>query len=147
MLMILVAGMKGVRAILTLFVTALAVLYLLVPLTIAGYNPIAIALGIAAVLTLTTFVLITGFSFKVVSGVLGTLGGLAAVGVLSVISQHALVLTGLAQEFGFLELGIALWRTPGIASLEFHRHPLRRHHPRCCRRDDGREYVHLLKRA
>ena len=111
-LMILVAGMKGVRAILTLFVTALAVLYLLVPLTIAGYNPIAIALGIAAVLTLTTFVLITGFSFKVVSGVLGTLGGLAAVGVLSVISQHALVLTGLAQEFGFLELGIALWRTP-----------------------------------
>ena len=112
MLMILVAGMKGVRAILTLFVTALAVLYLLVPLTIAGYNPIAIALGIAAVLTLTTFVLITGFSFKVVSGVLGTLGGLAAVGVLSVISQHALVLTGLAQEFGFLELGIALWRTP-----------------------------------
>ena len=111
-LMILVAGMKGVRAILTLFVTSLAVLYLLVPLTIAGYNPIAIALGIAALLTLTTFVLITGFSFKVVSGVLGTLGGLAAVGVLSVISQHALVLTGLAQEFGFLELGIALWRTP-----------------------------------
>lgn len=111
-LMILVAGMKGVRAILTLFVTALTVLYLLVPLTIAGYNPIAIALGIAALLTLTTFVLITGFSFKVVSGVLGTLGGLAAVGVLSVISQHALVLTGLAQEFGFLELGIALWRTP-----------------------------------
>lgn len=111
-LMILVAGMKGVRAILTLFVTALTVLYLLVPLTIAGYNPIAIALGIAALLTLTTFVLITGFSFKVVSGVLGTLGGLAAVGVLSVISQHAMVLTGLAQEFGFLELGIALWRTP-----------------------------------
>lgn len=111
-LMILVAGMKGVRAILTLFVTSLAVLYLLVPLTIAGYNPIAIALGIAALLTLTTFVLITGFSFKVVSGVLGTLGGLAAVGVLSVISQHAMVLTGLAQEFGFLELGIALWRTP-----------------------------------
>ena len=118
-LMILVAGMKGVRAILTLFVTALAVLYLLVPLTIAGYNPIAIALGIAAVLTLTTFVLITGFSFKVVSGVLGTLGGLAAVGVLSVISQHAMVLTGLAQEFGFLELGIALWRTPESHNWNF----------------------------
>ena len=118
-LMILVAGMKGVRAILTLFVTSLAVLYLLVPLTIAGYNPIAIALGIAALLTLTTFVLITGFSFKVVSGVLGTLGGLAAVGVLSVISQHAMVLTGLAQEFGFLELGIALWRTPESHNWNF----------------------------
>ena len=118
-LMILVAGMKGVRSILTLFVTALAVLYLLVPLTISGYNPITIALLIAALLTLATFVLITGFSFKVISGVLGTLGGLAAVGVLSVISQHVLALTGLAQEFGFLELGIALWRTPASHHWNF----------------------------
>ena len=118
-LMILVAGMKGVRAILTLFVTALTVLYLLVPLTISGYNPIGVALLIAALLTLATFLLITGFSFKVISGVLGTLGGLAAVGVLSVISQHALALTGLAQEFGFLELGIALWRTPASHGWNF----------------------------
>lgn len=111
-LMILVAGMKGVRAILTLFVTALAILYLLVPLTIDGYNPIAVALLIAALLTLTTFLLITGFSFKVISGVLGTLGGLAAVGILSILSQNLMALTGLAQEFGYLELGLALWRTP-----------------------------------
>ena len=111
-LMILIAGMKGVRSILTLFVTAFAVLYLLVPLTVSGYNPIAIALLIAAGLTLVTFVLITGFSFKVISGVLATLGGLAAVGFLSVLSQQVMALTGLAQEFGFLELGITLWRTP-----------------------------------
>ena len=118
-LMILVAGMKGVRAILTLFVTALAVLYLLVPLTLSGYNPIGVALLIAVLLTLATFLLITGFSFKVISGVLGTLGGLAAVGILSVISQHAMALTGLAQEFGFLELGIALWRTPASHHWNF----------------------------
>ena len=118
-LMVLVAGMKGVRAILTLFVTALAVLYLLVPLTISGYNPIGVALLIAALLTLVTFLFITGFSFKVISGVIGTLGGLAAVGVLSVISQHAMALTGLAQEFGFLELGIALWRTPASHHWDF----------------------------
>ena len=118
-LMILVAGMKGVRAILTLFVTALTVLYVLVPLTLSGYNPIAVALLIAAFLTLATFLLITGFSFKVISGVLGTLGGLAAVGILSVISQHAMALTGLAQEFGFLELGIALWRTPASHHWNF----------------------------
>ena len=118
-LMILVAGMKGVRAILTLFVTALTVLYVLVPLTISGYNPIAVALLIAAFLTFATFLLITGFSFKVISGVIGTLGGLAAVGILSVISQHAMALTGLAQEFGFLELGIALWRTPASHHWNF----------------------------
>ncbi|MCE2403161.1 YibE/F family protein [Candidatus Poribacteria bacterium] len=118
-LMILVAGMKGVRAMLTLFVTALSVLYILVPLTVSGYNPIAVALLIAAFLTLVTFLLITGFSFKVVSGVIGTLGGLTAVGILSVLSQHLMVLTGLAQEFGFLELGIALWRTPAAHHWNF----------------------------
>ena len=118
-LMILVAGMKGVRAILTLFVTALTVLYVLVPLTVAGYNPIAVALLIAAFLTFATFLLITGFSFKLISGVLGTLGGLTAVGVLSVLSQHAMALTGLAQEFGFLELGLALWRTSASHSWNF----------------------------
>ena len=111
-LIIAVAGMKGVRAILTLFVTAFGILYILVPLTLKGFNPIAVALLVAALLTLTTFVLITGFSFKVISGVLGTLGGLVAVGALSIISQKAMLLTGLAREFGFLELGIALWRTP-----------------------------------
>ena len=111
-LIIVVAGMKGIRAILTLFVTAFGILYILVPLTLKGFNPIAVALLVAALLTLTTFVLIAGFSFKVISGVLGTLGGLIAVGILSIISQKALILTGLAQEFGFLELGIALWRTP-----------------------------------
>ena len=110
-LIILVAGMKGIRAIVTLFFTGLSVLYILVPLMVRGYNPISVALCIAAFLTIVTFVTITGFSFKVISGVLGTLGGLAAVGILSFISQKVMVLTGLAEEFGFLELGIALWRT------------------------------------
>ena len=110
-LIILVAGMKGIRSILTLFFTGLSVLYILVPLVVRGYNPISVALCIAAFLTIVTFVTITGFSFKVISGVLGTLGGLAAVGILSLISQNVMVLTGLAEEFGFLELGIALWRT------------------------------------
>ena len=118
-LIILVAGMKGVRAILTLFFTGLSVLYILVPLMVRGFNPITVALGIAAFLTIVTFVTITGFSFKVISGVLGTLGGLAAVGILSLISQQAMVLTGLAEEFGFLELGIALWRTESSHGWNF----------------------------
>ncbi len=110
-LMILVAGMKGIRAILTLFVTVFSILYLLVPLTLSGFNPIVAALIIAAFLTVVTFLFITGFSVKVISGVLGTLGGLAAVGVLSILSQNLMALTGMDQEFGFLELGLALWRS------------------------------------
>ena len=109
-LIIGVAGMKGIRAILTLFVTAFGILYVLVPLTLQGFNPIVAALLVAAMLTLTTFL---------IPGVLGTLGGLTAVGILSVISQKAMLFTGLSQEFGFLELGIALWRTPVSHAWDF----------------------------
>jgi len=119
LLMIIVGGSKGIRAIVTMFLSGLIVFYLLIPLLVKGYNPILVSVSISALLTLLTFVVITGFSRKVISGVIGTLGGLIVVAVLSVIGQRAMYLTGLAEEFGFLELGIALWRTPGAYSWNF----------------------------
>ena len=118
-LMIIVGGAKGIRALLTLVASALTVFYILLPLLARGYNPIGVSLAISAFLTLITFVFITGLSRKVISGLFGTLGGLAAVGILSVLSQKALYLTGLAEEFGYLELGIALWRTPAAHGWDF----------------------------
>ena len=118
-LMILVGGAKGIRAIATMLLSGLIVFYLLIPLLVKGYNPIFVSLLISALLTLLTFIVIVGFSRKVISGVIGTLGGLIVVAVLSVVGQRAMSLTGLAEEFGFLELGIALWRTPGAYSWNF----------------------------
>ena len=118
-LMIIIGGSKGIRAIVTMFLSGLIVFYLLIPLLVKGYNPIFVSLSISALLTLMTFVVIAGFSRKVISGVIGTLGGLIMVAVLSIIGQRAMYLTGLAEEFGFLELGIALWRTPGAHSWNF----------------------------
>lgn len=118
-LMIIVGGAKGIRALLTLVASALTVFYILLPLLAKGYNPIGISLAISAFLTLITFLFITGLSRKMVSGLFGTLGGLVAVGILSVLSQKALYLTGLAEEFGYLELGIALWRTPAAHGWNF----------------------------
>ena len=103
--MIIVGGAKGIRALLTLVASALTVFYILLPLLAKGYNPIGISLAISAFLTLITFLFITGLSRKMISGLFGTLGGLVAVGILSVLSQKALYLTGLAEEFGYLELG------------------------------------------
>ena len=159
-LMILVAGMKGVRAGVAMIVVIVGVIFGLVPRLIEGYNPIAVTLLISGLLTLSTFLIITydfkkmasallesfrdlatrafspgiiltairvmpmkviisGLSPKVISGVLATLGGLTAVGILSFISQKVMILTGLAQEFGFLELGVALWRTPASHGWDF----------------------------
>ena len=119
-LMVLVGGAKGIRALLALCVSGMAVFFILLPLLVKGYNPITVALAISALLTVLTFVFITGLSRKVVSGVIGTLGGLAAVGILSVICQRVMYFTGLAEEFGYLELGIALWRTSASHGWNFH---------------------------
>ena len=186
--MILVAGMKGVRAGVAMIVVIVGVIFGLVPRLIEGYNPIAVTLLISGLLTLSTFLIITydfkkmasallesfrdlatrafspgiiltairvmpmkviisGLSPKVISGVLATLGGLTAVGILSFISQKVMILTGLAQEFGFLELGVALWRTPashgwdfeGILAAGIILGALWRH--------DGRGHVHFLIRV
>ncbi|GIX08000.1 MAG: hypothetical protein KatS3mg115_2403 [Candidatus Poribacteria bacterium] len=47
-----------------------------------------------------------------VSGSLGTVGGLIVCALISWIASKALWFTGLAVELGYLELGTALWRDP-----------------------------------
>ena len=77
-----------------------------------GKHPLPLALFIALVVTLLTFTIITGFSPKVISGSLGTVGGLAACALISFAASRLLWFTGLATELGFLELGTVLWRNP-----------------------------------
>ena len=54
-LMILVGGAKGIRAIATMLLSGLIVFYLLIPLLVKGYNPIFVSLLISALLTLLMF--------------------------------------------------------------------------------------------
>ena len=75
-----------------------------------GARPLPLALFVSLVITLATFTIITGFSAKVISGSLGTVGGLLACGLISWIASKSLWFTGLAVEFGYTDLGAVLWR-------------------------------------
>lgn len=77
-----------------------------------GHRPVPLALFTAFVVTLATFVVMTGWSFKVISGSLGVLGGLAVCAAISLVASRLLSFTGLAIELGFLELGTVLFRQP-----------------------------------
>lgn len=81
-------------------------------LRLIGHRPVPLALFVAFAVTLATFVVITGFSFKVIAGSLGVLGGLAICALISVVATRVLSFTGLATQLGFLELGTALFRQP-----------------------------------
>lgn len=74
--LILFAGRTGVRAVLSFFLTVLAIWKLLVPLYLKGYNPIWIGLVFTLLLSVLIIALVYGFDRRCISAVSGTLLGI-----------------------------------------------------------------------
>ena len=73
---ILFAGRTGVRAVLSFFLTVLAIWKLLVPLYLKGYNPIWTGLVFTLLLSVLIIALVYGFDRRCVSAVSGTFLGI-----------------------------------------------------------------------
>ena len=108
-LLIIVGSIKGLQAISSLAASGLAMGFIFVPMLLKGYNPLWTALFVSALATIATFLIVGGISKKVISGVLGTLCGLAACGILISLSSVILHFTGFDVEFGQMRLGYKLW--------------------------------------
>ena len=74
--LILFAGRTGVRAVLSFFLTVLAICKLLVPLYLKGYNPIWTGLVFTLLLSVLIIALVYGFDRRCVSAVSGTFLGI-----------------------------------------------------------------------
>ena len=96
---------------LMLMPSGLLVFFFFVPLTMRGYNPIPIALFVAAADTVLTFIIVGGWHRKIVAGTLGTLGGLAACGILAALAAKWMHISGLDVTFGQMKLGQQLWQS------------------------------------
>ena len=112
-LMVIIGGGKGVRASLSLVVSGLFIGWLLIPMFLAGYNPVWSAILIATVNTALTFMLVGGMTKKSLAGVMGAVGGLITAAILASFSCYILRFTGLDVNFGFLTLGKRLWMSVG----------------------------------
>ncbi|MFQ6043814.1 MAG: YibE/F family protein, partial [Candidatus Poribacteria bacterium] len=108
-LLIIFGNIKGLQAIGALAISGTAMAFIFVPMLLKGYNPLWTALLISSLVTIATFLIVGGFSKKVISGTLGVLGGLAACGILIYFSSMILHFTGLDVEFGQMKLGYKLW--------------------------------------
>ena len=86
-----VGGWRGVRSLLALALTLGVVVKLVVPLILAGWDPVWVAIVAATGVTVVTFLLTEGAGRGTVAATLGTAGSLALVAVL------AIVFDGLAQ--------------------------------------------------
>ena len=86
---ILVAGWRGIRALVSLALTLVLAIKVLIPALLAGWNPVGLAICLGTVITIGTLVLTQGLSRQVVAAVLGTILGLIVTGVLAVVVTQA----------------------------------------------------------
>jgi uncharacterized membrane protein len=82
----LVGGWRGVRSLLALALTLGVVVRIVVPLLLAGWDPVLLAVGAASAVTLVTIVLTEGFRLASVAAVAGTFAALTLTAMLAALT-------------------------------------------------------------
>jgi uncharacterized membrane protein len=82
---IVVAGWRGIRALVSLALTLVLAFKVLIPALLAGWNPVVLAIALGTLLTIGTLALTQGLNRQVLAAVLGTMVGLVVTGILAVI--------------------------------------------------------------
>lgn len=97
-LLLLFGQKQGVKSVVTLGFTLFIIFKFMVPYLFAGYNPVYLAILTGAIVTASTFIMVSGFTIKTLAAVSGTIGGLASAAVISIIFSNSMKLTGLHGE-------------------------------------------------
>lgn len=97
-LLLIIGKKQGFKAVITLGFTVLIIGKIMLPLLFKGYNPVVLALLTGIFVTALTLVIIGGFTWKTLSALLGTSGGLFTAAVISIIVGKLSNLKGLSGE-------------------------------------------------
>jgi uncharacterized membrane protein len=82
---ILVGRKKGIKAIIGLIITVLAIFFVLLTTIFKGYNAILVSVGTCFAITILTFAVIGGWNKKTISAALGTICGVVLAGIIATI--------------------------------------------------------------
>lgn len=97
-LLILVTGSTGLRTILSFSLTLLSIWKLLIPALLRGYSPVWVALGIGALITVSTLLLVGGFNRKSYSAIAASMGAALVTFVLAILFTRVFGLHGTVME-------------------------------------------------
>ena len=98
LVLVAVGRLKGIKAVITLALTFVAVLRILLPAILRGHNPILISVLICIAITIVTLTIISGFNKKTFSAIIGTVGGFIIAGAIALIVGFSAKLTGFGTE-------------------------------------------------
>lgn len=99
LVLVLIAGKAGIRAILSFAITVLMIWKVLVPAYLNGYNPILIGFVITGVLTVVIIALVYGFERRTASAVVGSMAGLLVTAAMGIFFTRGLNIHGAIMPY------------------------------------------------
>lgn len=94
LLLLIIAHLKGLKAIVALVLTAFLIGIMLQG-TLNGHDPLILAIIISIIITIITMLLICGFNTKAYASIIGTTGGVLVAALISIWVGYAANLTGI----------------------------------------------------
>jgi len=113
LLVLIVGGIKGVNALLSVAFTIYVISTLLLPGLISGYNPITLTIICSLIIAFFSLIIQNGVSKKALASFIGTLGGVTIAGIVTAIMSKSLQISINVEE------GIQLLRIPQKISFNF----------------------------
>jgi len=112
LLLALIGGKRGLLSIGGLIFSLLAIVLILVPFTLAGFNPILIAILVSGLMTVVGITLLAGFTPKAITAIIGSLSGIALAALLATITGHLTNISGYHTEYAGFLLGVSEGELP-----------------------------------
>lgn len=98
LLLLIVGGLKGLKAVISLILTVFGVVRVILPLILKGYDPVLVSVIVCVVIICINMIIISGFNKKTLSAIVGTAGGVIAAGIIALIIGSLAKLTGFGDE-------------------------------------------------
>lgn len=99
LVLVLVAGKTGIRAILSFVITVLMIWKVLVPAYLNGYNPVLIGFIITGILTVIIISLVYGFERRTAAAVCGSMAGLLVTAITGILFTKGLNIHGAIMPY------------------------------------------------
>ena len=106
-LLILVVGRKqGLKAIIALVITIIAIFGIMLNAIFKGSSPILMSIGTSAIIIALTFLIVSGFNKKSLTAAIGTIGGVMCAGILASIFGYVAKLSGAGETAIYLTMNM-----------------------------------------
>jgi len=98
---------QGLKSVLALVFTCVLIVTVLIPALFAGLAPVPVSILLVSVMTIVSFILISGFTRKTCCAIAGTVCGVTIAGIISAIVSYSAQLSGVNMEGGEQLLNLA----------------------------------------